>query len=258
VNWVSLVNKLLASVGIGSTTVDTKIYRSQLVPGENVDGIVQIRGGNTEQNIDSIYLSLFTTYILKKDDKRVTAHTEIGRYPLTQSLVIQPNEVKEIPFSFKLPIDTPLTIGKTKVWVRTGLDIKNAVDPTDRDTISIVPTPLVGAFFQSLSQLGFRLRNADCEQAKGIFRNRLPFIQEFEFVPVSGAFRGRLDELEVVFLPKQEEVEVLMEVDRKARGLAGFLAEALEIDESLVRLTVSERDIPNMTDIIGSVIARYC
>jgi sporulation-control protein len=254
VKWVSFVNKLLASVGIGSATVDTKIYRSQLVPGENVDGIVQIRGGNTEQNIDSIYLSLFTTYVLKKDDKQVTAQTEIGRYQLTQSLVIQPNQVKEVPFSFELPLDTPLTIGKTKVWVRTGLDIKNAVDPTDRDTISIVPTPLVEAFFHSLSQLGFRLRNADCEQAKG---NRLPFIQEFEFVPVSGAFRGKIDELEVVFLPKHDGVEVLMEVDRKARGLVGLLAEALEMDESLVRFTVSERDIPNLTDIIRSVIARY-
>jgi sporulation-control protein len=35
------------------------------------------------------------------------------------------------------------------------------------------------------------------------------------------------------------------------------LAEALEMDESLVRFTVSERDIPNLTDIIRSVIARY-
>jgi sporulation-control protein len=108
-----------------------------------------------------------------------------------------------------------------------------------------------------LSQLGFRLRNADCEQAKGIFRNRLPFIQEFEFVPVRGPFRGKLDELEVVFFPKRQGVEVLMEVDRKARGFASLLAEALEMDESLVRFTVSEQDIPNLTEIIGSVISRY-
>ena len=63
---MSFVNKLLASVGIGSATVDTKIFRSELVPGEKVEGIVQIRGGNVEQEIDSIYLSLYTTYELKK------------------------------------------------------------------------------------------------------------------------------------------------------------------------------------------------
>jgi sporulation-control protein len=222
-----------------------------------VEGVVQIKGGNVEQNIDSIYLSLFTTYERKTDDHRTTVTTEIGRYRLTQSLVIQPNAVREIPFSFELPLDTPITIGKTKVWMQTGLDIRNALDPADRDYITVAPTPLVAAFLDSLSQLGFRLRNADCEQAKGIFRRRLPFIQEFEFVPVSGAFRGRLDELEVVFLPNRGGTEVLMEVDRRVRGIGTFLAEALEMDESLVRFTVTERDIPHLTQKIHSVIARY-
>ena len=221
---MTFVSKLLASIGIGSASVDTKIFRSQLVPGENVEGIVQIRGGNVEQDIDSVYLSLFTTYELKKDDRRVTTQTEIGRYQLTQPLRIRPNEVKEIPFSFQLPLDTPMTMGKTKVWVRTGLDIKNAVDPVDRDYITIVPTPLVAAILETLKKLGFRLRNADCEQAKGIFRRRLPFIQEFEFVPVSGPFKRKLDELEVVFFPQADGVEVLMEVDRKARGFVSLLA----------------------------------
>ena len=207
-----------------------------------------------EQNIEDIYLSLSTTYEWKKDDKKVTLQTEIGRYRLTQSCVVQPNEVKEIPFSFELPLDTPITIGKTKVWVQTGLDIKNALDPVDRDYITIAPTPLVEAFLQSLNTLGFRLRNADCEQAKGVFRNRLPFIQEFEFVPTGGALRKKIDELEVVFLPKSNGLEVLMEVDRKARGLSGFFAEALEMDESLVRFTVTEQDIPNLTKLIQSYI----
>lgn len=254
---MSFVNKLLASVGIGSAKVDTKIHRTQLVPGEKVDGVVQIRGGNVEQSIDEIYLSLYTTYERERDDKKVKIQTEIDRYRLTHSLAIQPNEVKEVPFSFVLPLDTPVTIGKTKVWVHTGLDIKNALDPVDHDYISIAPTPLMQVLMNSLSSLGFRLRNADCEQAKGIFRNRLPFIQEFEFVPTGGAYRKRLDELEVVFLPKNNGYEVLMEVDRRARGLGGFLAEALEMDESLVRFTITEQDIPNVTEILQSYIARY-
>ena len=254
---MSFVNKWLASVGIGSAKVDTKMNKTQLVPGENVEGVVQIRGGNVEQSIDDIYLSLYTTYEIEKSDKKASIPTEIDRYRLTQSLVIQPNEVKEIPFSFTLPLDTPITMGKTKVWVHTGLDIKHALDPIDQDFISIAPTPLIKAFMDSLSSLGFRLRNADCEQAKGIFRNRLPFIQEFEFVPNDGAYRRKLDELEVVFVAQNNGYEVLMEVDRKARGLGGFLAEALEMDESLVRFSVSERDIPNLTEIIRSYISRY-
>lgn len=254
---MSFVSKFLASVGIGSAKVDAKLSRSRLVPGETVDGIVQIRGGNVEQNIDSIYLSLFTSYELKKDDQRIKTQTEIGRYQLTQPLPIRPNEVKEIPFSFQLPLDTPLTLGKTKVWIKTGLDIKNAVDPVDHDYVTIVPPPLVSAILETVKRLGFRLRNADCEQAKGIFRRRLPFIQEFEFVPVGGPFRGKLDELELVFFPQPDGVEVLMEVDRKARGFVGLLAEAMDLDESLVRLFVTDRDVPQLTEIMYSAIARY-
>ncbi len=255
---MSFMGKLLASVGIGSAKVDTKLNRTQLVPGEKVEGVVQIRGGNIEQSIDSIYLSLFTTYQIKIDDKRLPQQTELDRYRLTQSLVIQPGEEKEIPFAFDLPLDTPLTIGKTKVWVQTGLDIKHAVDPNDHDDIAIAPAPVTGAVLKALENLGFRMRNADCEQAKGIFRNRLPFVQEFEFVPTGGPFKGRFDEIEVVFRPQGRATEVIMQLDRRARGFGGMLAEALEMDESLIRFTVTEKDIVGMTSFMQSVIARYC
>ena len=43
--------------------------------------------------------------------------------------MIPANENREIPFSFQLPYETPLTYGKSKVWIKTGMDIKNALDP---------------------------------------------------------------------------------------------------------------------------------
>ncbi|CAM3547647.1 sporulation protein [Marinicrinis lubricantis] len=254
---MSFVNKLLASVGIGNATVDTRIHRDKLVPGENVEGVVHIRGGNVEQNIDGIYLKLYTTYIREMNDNKITASAEIGRYQLTQSFVIQANEVKEIPFSFQLPYDTPITVGRTRVWVQTGLDIKSAVDPSDLDYIDVEPAPVVKALLQSISELGFRLRNADCEEAKGRYRNRLPFIQEFEFLPTSGSFRQRLDELEVVFLPDAQGAKVVLEVDRRARGFSGFLSEALDMDETIVTFHLTENDIPQCTQILQSQIARY-
>lgn len=255
---MSFMGKLLASIGIGSAKVDTQLNRTQLVPGEKVDGVVRIQGGNIEQSIEGIYLSLYTTYQLKIDDRRLPQQTELGRYRLTQSLVLRPGKSMEIPFAFDLPLDTPLTIGNTKVWVKTGLDIENALDPTDHDYITISPAPVPGAVLNAFGELGFRLRNADCEQAKGIFRNRLPFVQEFEFVPVSGPFRGRFDEVEVVFRPQGTSTEVIMQLDRRAKGIGGMLAEALEMDESLIRFTVTARDIPGMTSFMQSVIARYC
>jgi sporulation-control protein len=54
---MSLFNKVFASIGIGSATVDTKLEKDVFVPGEEIRGIVQIKGGRLEQLIDDIYLN---------------------------------------------------------------------------------------------------------------------------------------------------------------------------------------------------------
>ncbi|KAB2333548.1 sporulation protein [Bacillus mesophilum] len=255
---MSFFNKMLASVGIGSAKVDTKLESDKVMPGSEVRGIVEIQGGNTEQHISDIYLTLNTTYIKESDDKKVNVTGQIERYHITEAFTLNANERREIPFSFILPLDTPLSYGRTKVWLATGLDIKNAVDPTDKDYITVIPNELVNAVLHAVSNLGFRMREVECEQAPHRLRKRLPFIQEFEFVPISGSFRGRLDELEIVFFPVSlNQTEILMQVDRKARGLGGFLSEALSMDESNLRLMIHQSDIPNLQQKLQSVIAQY-
>lgn len=255
---MSFFNKVLASVGIGSAKVDTKLVQDTVTPGGEIRGAVEIRGGNVEQRIDAIYLALNTTYLKESDDKKYSVAGQIERFQIAESFNLQANERKEIPFSFFIPLDTPLSIGKSKVWVSTGLDIKNAVDPTDKDYLRVVPNELMESVFQAINNLGFRLREADCEYASSRFRGRLPFIQEFEFVPTSGPFRGRLDELEITFFPtSSSDIEIFMQVDRKARGLGSLLSEALNMDESHVRFSVSRADIPQMQQRIQSIIQQY-
>lgn len=256
---MSFFNKVFASVGIGAAKVDTKLEKDRVMPGEEVRGIVEIRGGSTEQNIDDIYLSLHTTYIREADDKKYTATAQIDRFKLTQSFIIKENETKEIPFTFRLPLEMPLSMGRTKVWVSTGLDIKNAVDPSDKDYLTVVPNQLMHGVFNAISDLGFRLREAECEQAPRHLRRNMPFVQEFEFVPASGSFRGRLDELEVIFYPNSEnEIEVLMQVDRRARGLGGFLSEAMGMDETYVRMNIHASDLPSLKQKLQNTIESYC
>lgn len=256
---MSFFNKVFASVGIGSAKVDTRLEKDRVIPGEEVRGIVQVRGGSIEQQIDDIYLSLHTTYIKESDDKKYTATAQIDRFRLTQSFQIKANETKEIPFTFRLPLEMPLSMGRTKIWVSTGLDIKNAVDPSDKDYLTVLPNPLMEGILNAVSDLGFRLREAECEQAPRHLRRNLPFVQEFEFVPVSGPFRGRLDELELVFHPNNEnEIEVLMQVDRRARGLGGFLSEAMGMDETYVRMNIHASDLPSLKQKIQSAVERYC
>jgi sporulation-control protein len=255
---LSFFNKALASIGIGAAKVDTKLDKEEYMVGEQVKGVVEIIGGNVEQPIDEIYLSILTTYEKESDDKKYTKTGIIEKIRISEKLIITPNERREVPFSFELSYDTPITIGKTRVWIQTGLDIKNAIDPTDKDFIRVVPSQIVGAVLRSAQDLGFRLREAECQEAPRHLRGRLPFIQEFEFVPVSGPFRGKLDELELTFFPKSNSaVDVLMQVDRKARGLGGLFAEALQMDESNVKLTVTTNDIPTMSQRLLEVIDHY-
>lgn len=255
---MSFFNKVFASVGIGSATVDTKLEKDTYMPGETVRGVVEIKGGRIDQQIDEIYLSLNTTYLRESDDKKYTVTATIDKFRITSPFVITVNERKEIPFTFQLPYDTPLSIGRSKVWVTTGLDIKDGVDPSDKDYLKVVPNPLMTAVFNAVDNLGFRIREADCEEAPRRLRGRFPFVQEFEFVPTSGPFRGRLDELEVVFFPSGNgDLDIMFQVDRRARGLAGLFSEAMGTDETNVRLTVSNADIPYLQQKIQSVIQRY-
>lgn len=255
---MSLFNKVFASIGIGSATVDTKLEKDVFVPGEEIKGIVQIKGGKLEQLIDDIYLNLHTNYLRESDDKKHIVKGDIERFRLTQSVTIGANETKDIPFVIRVPFDTPISIGRTKVWVETGLDIKNAVDPSDKDYINVVPNRLMKGVLDTVGELGFRLREADCEELPYRKRRRLPFAQEFEFVAVSGSFRGKLNELEMIFFPhSDEQMDLALQIDRKARGLGGFLAEALEMDETNIHLSIHSSDLPILKSKLESIISQY-
>ena len=255
---MSVFNKVLASVGIGAATVDTKLESEQVVPGEDIQGIIEIQGGNVEQLINEIYLSIHTQYVKETNDQEHHVTATIEQIRMASKFTISANERKVIPFSFQLPLDTPVTMGRTKVWVKTDLDIKNAIDPTDKDFLQVNPGQLLNGVLNSISSLGFRLREVECEKATYRLQSRLPFIQEFEFVPTSGAFRGRLDELELVFLPTSSTTADLhFQIDRKARGLGGFLAEAMEMDETNITASISMSDLPTLPQKLKTLLERY-
>ncbi|MFC7684582.1 sporulation protein [Ureibacillus sp. GCM10028918] len=255
---MAFFKKLGASIGIGSAKVDTKLENSSYEAGEQIKGEVEIYGGKVEQQINAIYLTLYTTYIKEVDDNKYTANAPIQKFKVSDPFLINANETKTIPFSFAIPLDVPITIGKTKVWVATELDIQSGVDSGDKDYIDIRPSKIASRVLDEVQQLGFNLRQVECQQASYKYRSNYPFIQEFEFVPTSGAFRGRLDELEIVFLSQsQSQAELLMQVDRKARGFGGFLAEALDNDETHVKMTVTQQDLHTLGEQLKQVISRY-
>lgn len=254
-----MIQKMLASIGIGNAKVDTKLDRSRFTAGDVVSGVVEVIGGNVEQQIDTIYLTLYTTYIKEMNDKKYTDKAAIARFTVSEPFTIGAGEVCEIPFRFNLPYTTPMTAGKTQIWVQTELDIKMAVDPTDKDYIEVLPSDLASQVLRAVSNLGFRRYNADCEKAPMCIATPHPFIQEFEYRATDSFYRSRLDELEVTFINQSDNhIEVLLQIDRRVRGLGSLFSEALDMDETFVRLTFTRQNIHNAEAILKQHIDRYC
>lgn len=242
---MSVFKKFLASVGIGAAKVDTHLAQNSLCPGEMLAGEVYIRGGDVTQEIDDIYLKIATEYEreYEQGDKERTICEEcvLVKYLLSERFSLQPQEEKIIPFSLQLPYETPLTMGRQPVYLRTGLDIKQAINPKDRDEIAVKPHPLMQGVLEAIENLGFHLREVDCEYAPHSYRT-YPFVQEFEFRP-TGKYRNHLDELEVIFALNSDQLEVLLQIDKRARGFKGWLNEALDLDEHYDRFYVTQSNL---------------
>jgi sporulation-control protein len=250
--------RLLSSIGIGAATVDTRLERSEFSPGDEVRGVVEIKGGDSDTEINGIRLEVQTYYKRESGDKTVTETGTIERFPIVGQTVIKGRDTGQTPFSFTLPYDTPLTLHRTSVWVRTALDVQMAMDPSDSDAITVQPNATQRAILASFESLGFALREADNEELPHRLRRRLNFAQEFEFVARSGEFRGRFDEVEMVMFPSADSVDVVLQIDRRARGLGSFLSEAMGTDESYAAVTIRGGQDPNsVAQTLADTIRRY-
>lgn len=255
---MSIFNKVLASVGVGNAKVDTKLNNSAFVAGEIISGVTEVVGGNVSQSVDSIYIKVYTTYEREANDNKYTDSVAISSFKLNEPFSIGKGEKKVFPFSFNLPLITPVTMGKTRVWLQTGLDIKNAVDPGDKDMIEVRPNTFIQAGLTAAQNLGLKLRKVDCEEAPRAYKGLTKFVQEFEFVPTGGPFRGKFDEVELTFIPKaSDQIELLIQVDRKVRGLGSLFSEALNMDESFIRLMLTKADLATLESRLRQELTRY-
>lgn len=232
-----MFKKFLASVGVGAVKIDTQLEKDQFTAGETVNGKVVLRGGDVEQQIDAIHIFLMTEAIRESNDTKVREKVALKKYPIASKLSIQPKEEKEIPFTIQLPLDAPASLGRLPIWFETGADIPMALDPEDRDPIKLTPHPYVDSVLEALKQVGFQLKKVEMEYSK-----QFGYVQEFEFYP-GPEFRQYLDELEAIFLVRENQLSVMIEVDRRARGLGGLFAEALEMDESRIGLTFTSNEL---------------
>jgi sporulation-control protein len=229
------MKKVLASIGIGNASVDTVLDEETVRPGQEVGAEVHVEGGNAEQDVDRIELEVETRYRTEEDGYR---EATVDRLHLTDGFTIQPDGQETYRTTLSIPYATPLTMGDARVWVDTDLEIPIAVDPEDKDPLEVNPTERMQAVFDAAEELGLSFRKADVEaDPYGRYVGRR-FVQEFEFRPSGGEYRGDLDELEFVFDPTADSLTVYVEVDRRG----GLLSELADTDERNTQFSLADAD----------------
>lgn len=184
------MKELLSHIGIEAATVDTILPAESLTAGDPVTATVTVEGGSTDQDVDAIYFALCTEYLTEESRKRGVLTKAI----LRESFTIEAGERRSFETEIQIPSETPVTVGRTKVWVETGLDVDRALDPDDTDHVEVQPSPRVAAVMGAMVSLGFHLRTAEPVRSKhGLFTTGPEFVQEIEYIPTSGDFEGRID-----------------------------------------------------------------
>lgn len=230
-----MIGRILASFGIGSAKVDTRLEKATYRSGEWVRGSIFVQGGKAEQTVDSIYLYLMLqNYSDNQQDDYL-----LDEFLITETFTVREQETKVIPFQFQLPYDTPVTSGGSAIYLKTGLDVKMAVDPDDRDGFEVLPSLLVDKVLQAVEDIGFRLKSVEFDHE--MFHARHPFVQKYRFAP-QGEYAGVMDEMRLTFYPSANEVDAIVQIDNKARDLKSSVEEVLKIDDRVLRITISNED----------------
>jgi sporulation-control protein len=214
--------KLKAAFG-GGTTVETTVHTQVGQPGGTLEGVVEIVGGEFEQEIRSVALTLEARVEVESGDNEHHADLAFAGRQVHDAFVLRPEERKAVPFVLALPLETPINflggreLRGARLGMRTELDIAKALDKGDLDPIRVGPLPAQERILVALERIGCRFRRGDLEHGR-IPGASLPFYQELEFAPPAEFARG-LTELEVTFLAGPRSMDVLLEGDRRG----GFL-----------------------------------
>jgi sporulation-control protein len=224
------------ALGIGGPTLDAVLNTDRVEAGGHVSGMLHIRGGDPSQVASRATLELMARVEKKVGDEEYQVDEIIAGVQVPGPIYLGRDH--SFPFGMQLPPYTPVTTlgGRNHVWIKSGLDVPWALDPSDRDYLQVFPNQPQNNVLQAMQQLGFRLAKVDIE-ARSAWMGR-KWVQEFEFRPVTHG-QMRYDEIEIVFEGQQgPRLDLLLQLDRSARGLGGFLAEMSGTDESWHRVSV--------------------
>jgi sporulation-control protein len=235
--------KFLSKIGVGNTKVNLLLPKEEFVQGETFQAKIVIEPGSTEQQIDHIAIVLESSHA-KDENKKDNFWLQ---KKINEKFVIKPGSpVKEIPLEITIPRNTPISIKGAKHYFKTSLDVDDALDPTDRDYIIILPCAETAAVLAAIEGLGFVHKSEDGISSGGkVVKGR----QEFNFKP-SDMLHGKIRELEVDFRILTDSVDLYMEFEKSATGLKPE-------KEKHAKLRISNDDIKAGSDRIKELLASF-
>jgi sporulation-control protein len=225
-----MFQKVLASFGSGGAKVDAHLLDRSVRPGGTLRGEVLLAGGQVDQEIESLSVTLLARV---ESDGPAGRPAEVTDLPfqtiqLAGRELIRAGAAVTVPFEIQMPWETPITtvLGKyltgMAVGLQTNLNLASTVvDPQDVDAVSIEPVPAQLRILDALSRIGFQFVSANLEKNRldGVDQ-QLTFFQEIHFTP-SRDFAPVFDDLAVSFLARPRDVQVVLAVDKKVRVLKG-------------------------------------
>lgn len=227
-----MFQKVMASFGQGGATVDARILDRHVLPGGTLRGEVLLTGGQVDQEVDSLGITLLARVERSGGNERGTEPTLVDlpfqNVHLAGRELVRAGGRVTVPFEVRMPWETPITtvFGKyltgMAVGLQTNLNLaRTVVDPQDVDAIPIEPVPAQHRILDAMSRLGFQFRSANLvkDRLDGADQ-QLPFFQEINFVP-SPSFATVFNEVAVSFLARQRDVQVVLDVNKRVRVAKG-------------------------------------
>ncbi|WJV45655.1 sporulation protein [Streptomyces flavofungini] len=233
--------RLLGSLGVGGPSVDTVLKPGAIQPGGTLRGQVNLQGGNADVDVEHITLELVARVEAEHDGGEREGYVAFDRFIVGGGFRLGEGQQDSVPFAITLPWETPITelYGQSLgivLGVRTELAVAGAKDKGDLDALAVAPLPAQEVILEAFGQLGFGFKSADLELGRiGGTGQQLPFYQEIELAP-SPEYAHTVNEIEVSFLAHRDEMEVVLEADKRG----GFFSSG---HDAVTRFAVSHEGI---------------
>lgn len=213
--------RLMQAMGVGGPSVETVLTNPNCRPGGQLEGRIQVAGGDHPVDVSYLALGLVTRVEVESGDSEYGSTQEFQRRQVTGPFRLESQQRHEIPFRFDVPWETPITelygrhLHGMTMGLRTELEVARAVDKSDLDAVAVHPLPAQERILDALLRLGFRFAHADVEHGRiyGVHQS-LPFYQEIEFYPAPQYSRA-INQLELTFVATPQQLQIVLEIDKR-------------------------------------------